>query len=411
MIVIRRTTMIVATLLLITAGCSGAPEEATHAQAETVQAKVVEVVTVKKETAPIFMELTGIMEAKREAVLPFGTGGTISSIDAVKGAKITEGQLLATLDTRYFQKEVEAASSQVAEAAARKSKTLRGATEQAVEQQRLQVTSAQNQLTKAKQEFETGERLLAGGAISQSEMDQRKRELTNAEISVKNAQLALDSLLRAAEPEDVAMANASITQAASQVERAKKSMDDAKIEAPFAGTVVDVYKQVGEQVSPGEQMIHVVDLSEGKVTLDVANDAIALFSINGKVQVVTQDQESREGSITFVSPVIDKQTGRYRVEVTVPNSDGTLRGGMPATVKVPRPINGFLVPLESVGVSQSTNYVMAVVDGVIVKKEVKTGQLTGDHIEILSGINAGDQLLKNGITFYVEGQKVEARGE
>lgn len=407
----RRTTMILASLLLVTAGCSGAPEEANLAQAETVQAKVVEVVTVKKDSTPVFMELTGIMEAKREAVLPFGTGGTISSIGAVKGAKITEGQLLATLDTRYYQKEVEAASSQVAEAAARKSKTLKGATEEAVEQQRLQVTSAQNQLTKAKQEVETGEKLLAGGAISQSEMDQRRRELTNAEISVKNAQLALDSLLRAAEPEDVAMANASITQAASQVERAKKSMDDARITAPFAGTVVDVFKQVGEQVSPGEQMIHVVDLSEVKVTLDVTNDAIALFSKNGKVQVVSQDQESREGTITFVSPVIDKQTGRYRVEVAVSNPNETLRGGMSATIKVQRPINGFLVPLESVGVSKSSNYVMAVVDGVVVKKEVAIGQLTGDHIEILSGINDGDQLLKSGITFYVEGQKVEARGE
>lgn len=407
----RRTTMILASLLLVTAGCSGAPEEANQAQAETVQAKVVDVVTVKKETTPVFMEMTGIMEAKREAVLPFGTGGTISSIGAVKGAKITEGQLLATLDTRYYQKEVEAASSQVAEAAARKSKTLKGATEEAVEQQRLQVTSAQNQLTKAKQEVETGEKLLAGGAISQSEMDQRRRELTNAEISVKNAQLALDSLLRTAEPEDVAMANASITQAASQVERAKKSMDDARIEAPFAGTVVDVFKQVGEQVSPGEQMIHVVDLSEVKVTLDVTNDAIALFSKNGKVQVVSQDQESREGTITFVSPVIDKQTGRYRVEVAVSNPNETLRGGMSATIKVQRPINGFLVPLESVGVSKSSNYVMAVVDGVVVKKEVAIGQLTGDHIEILSGINDGDQLLKSGITFYVEGQKVEARGE
>lgn len=82
-----------------------------------------------------------------------------------------------------------------------------------------------------------------------------------------------------------------------------------------------------------------------------------------------------------------------------------------ATVKVPRKIAGFLVPLESVGVSQANHYVMAVVDGSTVKKEVKTGQLVDDQIEILSGVSAGDQLLKSGITFYVEGQKVEAKGE
>ncbi|RNB84766.1 efflux RND transporter periplasmic adaptor subunit [Brevibacillus panacihumi] len=405
----KQAAFILASLLLVTAGCSQAQPEA--ASQEIVKAKVVEVVTVKPQTDPVLLQLTGIMEAKRDAVLPFGTGGTIASIGAVKGAHIAQGQLLATLDTRYYQKEVEAAASQVTEAAARKSKTLKGANEEAIEQQQLQVTNAQNQLAKAREDVEVGERLLAGGAISQSEMDERKRALASAEISARNAQLALDSLRRAAEPEDVAIANASITQAASQVERAKKSMDDAKIEAPFAGTVVDIYKQIGEQVSPGEQMIHLVDLSEIKVTLDVTNDEIGLFGKDSKVQVESQDGKTGEGNVTFVAPVMDKQTGKYRVEVTVANPDESWRGGMMATVKVPRKIDGFLVPLESVGVSQANHYVMAVVDGSTVKKEVKTGQLVDDQIEILSGVSAGDQLLRSGITFYVEGQKVEAKGE
>lgn len=405
----KQAAFILASLMLVTAGCSQDQPEA--ASQEIVKAKVVEVVTVKPQTDSVLLQLTGIMEAKRDAVLPFGTGGTIASIGAVKGAHIAQGQLLATLDTRYYQKEVEAAASQVTEAAARKSKTLKGANEEAIEQQQLQVTNAQNQLAKAREDVEVGERLLAGGAISQSEMDERKRALTSAEIGARNAQLALDSLRRAAEPEDVAIANASITQAASQVERAKKSIDDARIEAPFAGTVVDIYKQIGEQVSPGEQMIHLVDLSEIKVTLDVTNDEIGLFGKDSKVQVASQDGKTGEGNVTFVAPVMDKQTGKYRVEVTVANPDESWRGGMMATVKVPRKIAGFLVPLESVGVSQANHYVMAVVDGSTVKKEVKTGQLVDDQIEILSGVSVGDQLLKSGITFYVEGQKVEAKGE
>jgi len=404
----KQATIVLASLMLVTAGCSSLPEAASQ---ENVKAKVVEVVTVKPQSEAVVMQMTGIIEAKREAVLPFGAGGTIASIGAAKGAHIAQGQLLATLDTQYYQKEVEAAASQVQEAAARKNKTLKGANEQAIEQQQLQVTSAQNQLAKAKEDVAVGERLFAGGAISQSEMDERRRNLTSAEISARNAQLALDSLRRAAEPEDVAIANASISQAASQVERAKKSMDDARIEAPFAGTVVDIYKQIGEQVSPGEQLIHLVDLSEIKVTLDVTNDQIGLFTKNAKVEVISQEGQKGEGNVSFVAPVMDKQTGKYRVEVTVANPDESWRGGMMATVNVPRKIEGFLVPLESVGVSQADHYVLAVVDGSIVKKEVKTGQLADDQIEILSGIAAGDQLLKRGITFYVEGQKVEAKGE
>ncbi|TGU80422.1 HlyD family efflux transporter periplasmic adaptor subunit, partial [Mesorhizobium sp. M00.F.Ca.ET.186.01.1.1] len=148
---------------------------------------------------------------------------------------------------------------------------------EAIEQQRLQVQSAQSRLEKAKQDLIAGEKLFAGGAISQTEINDLKRALTQAEISARDAQLSLTELQRGAQPEDIAMANASIKSAAGQVERAKKSLDDAKIHAPFAGTVVDVYKQTGEQASPGDQIIHLVDLSEVKVTLDITNDLISQF--------------------------------------------------------------------------------------------------------------------------------------
>ncbi|TRY28196.1 efflux RND transporter periplasmic adaptor subunit [Brevibacillus sp. LEMMJ03] len=405
----KRASIFLASLLAITAGCG--PETAQPPKEQPAKAKVVEVLTVKKPDHPVVLTVTGIVEAKRDAILQFGTGGTVAAIHVTRGAKIAQGQLLASLDTRYYQKEVEAAAGQVEEAAARKSKTLKGATEEAIQQQRLQLQSAQNQLDKAKREFEQGQKLFEGGAISRSEWNDRKWAVDQAQIAVNNAKLALDELLKGAQPEDIAMANASLKQAAGQVERAKKTLDDTKIVAPFAGTVVDVSKQVGELANPGEAIIHLVDLSEVKVTLDVTNELISQFREKAKVQVIGEDGQKNEGTVTFVSPVVDKQTGKFRVEVTVPNPKGAWRGGMVATVEIPRTINGFLVPLESVGVSESTHYVMAVENGVIVKREVKTGQLVGDQMEIVSGVKPGDKLLRTGITFYVEGQKVEAKGE
>ncbi|MCG3084798.1 efflux RND transporter periplasmic adaptor subunit, partial [Anoxybacillus sp. LAT27] len=73
----------------------------------------------------------------------------------------------------------------------RKSKTLKGATEEAIQQQRLQLQSAQNQLDKAKREFEQGQKLFEGGAISRSEWNDRKWAVDQAQIAVNNAKLAL----------------------------------------------------------------------------------------------------------------------------------------------------------------------------------------------------------------------------
>ncbi|MFS0916250.1 efflux RND transporter periplasmic adaptor subunit [Brevibacillus sp. 179-C 1.1 NHS] len=406
----KRASIILASLMLITAGCSGgaAPEAAPPVEAK---AKAVEVVKVQKATKPVMLSVTGMVEAKRDAVLSFGTGGTISAISATKGAKIAQGQLLATLDTRYQQKEIAAAQGQVEEAAARKIKTLKGATQEALEQKRLQVKSAQDSLDKAKQDLATSEKLFAGGAISQNEINASKRAVTQAEITLRDAQLSLNELQKGAEPEDVMVANASIKAAAGGVDRARKTLDDAKIQAPFAGTVVDVNLQIGEQVSPGQEIIRLVDLSEVKVALDVSNDLISQFREKTKVHALSDDGKKSEGTIAFISPVVNKNTGKYRVEIAIPNADGYWRGGMAATIELPRQVNGFLVPLESVGVSQTDHYVMAVENGLIVKKAVKTGQMVGDSIEIVSGVKEGDQLLRSGITFYVEGQKVEAKGE
>lgn len=405
----KRASIILASVMLVAAGCSAPAPEAP--QQTEAKAKVVEVVKVQKATKPVMLAVTGMVEAKRDAALSFGTGGTISAISATKGARIAQGQLLATLDTRYTQKEIAAAQGQVEEAAARKIKTLKGATAEALEQKRLQVKSAQDSLDKAKQDLATSEKLFAGGAISQNEINASKRAVTQAEITLRDAQLSLNELQKGAEPEDVMVANASIKAAAGGVDRAKKSLDDAKIQAPFAGTVVDVRLQIGEQASPGQEIIRIVDLSDVKVTLDVSNELIGQFREKTKVQALADDGKKSEGTIAFISPVVNKDTGKYRVEITIPNADGYWRGGMAATIEVPRQVNGFLVPLESVGVSQTDHYVMAVENGLTVKKPVKTGQLVGDSIEIVSGVKEGDQLLRSGITFYVEGQKVEAKGE
>lgn len=406
----KRASIILASLMLITAGCSGgaAPEAAPPVEAK---AKAVEVVKVQKANQPVMLSVTGMVEAKRDAVLSFGTGGTIATISAAKGAKIAQGQLLASLDSKYHQKEIAAARGQVEEAAARKVSTLKGATAEALEQKRLQVQSAQENLNKAKQDLATNEKLFAGGAISQNEINASKRAVTAAEISLRDAQLDLAETQKGAQPEEIAAANASIKSATGNVDRAQKSLDDAKIHAPFAGTVVEVNMQIGEQASPGQEIIRLVDLSEVKVNLDISNDLITQFRENTKVQAISDDGQKSEGTITFISPVVVKNTGKYRVEITIPNGKGLWRGGMAATVEVPRQVNGFLVPLESVGVSQTDHYVMAVENGLTVKKPVKTGQMVGDSVEILSGVKEGDQLLRSGITFYVEGQKVEAKGE
>jgi len=404
----KRVVVAMAAVLLTASGCGGNTPAEVKPEAK---AKVVEVYTVGKNAQGVALTATGLVEAKRDTQLAFGTSGKIAQVLVKKGDLVTQGKVLASLDGSYYQSAMTAAAGQVQEAAARKRKTIKGADAEQIAQQRLEVESANQRYEKAIQDYQQGERLFAGGAISQSELDKLKLEKQQAEITAKNEKIALDDLLKGADAEDVIAVDATLKQATSEVQRARQTLQDSQIIAPFTGTVVEVTQQAGELSGPSQSLIHLVDLSEIKVTIDVTNDQIDQYALGASVAVSKEGQKKSNGKVTYISPVIDKETGKYRVEITVPNPDQSWRGGMVATVEVPRKVAGVIVPLESVGISQTQRYVIAVESGVVKKREVKTGQIIGDFIEVVEGVKPGEQLLRTGITYFVDGEKVVAKGE
>ncbi|MGE5701836.1 MAG: efflux RND transporter periplasmic adaptor subunit [Clostridia bacterium] len=399
---------IASSILLITTGC-GPGAKPPEQQAET-PGKVVEMVAASKAKAPLMLTATGIVEAKRDVILSFGTSGKIAQINVNKGSQVQAGSVLAALDTTYYQKAVEAASGQVQEAAARKAKKLQGASSEEIAAAKLDVERSKIRLNKANTDLAQGERLYQGGALSKVELDNLKVEKNKAELDAKDSQIALERLLKGAEVDEIASVNATLQQAASEVERTKKTLQDTKLIAPFGGTIVEVSQEKGELSNPGEAVIHLVDLSEMTVSIDATNDTIDQYHQGTEVTIVNQSGEKTKGKISFVAPVIDQKTGKYRIDITFANPEQRWRGGMLATVEVPRVINGIIVPLEAVGISQSQRYVMVAENGVVAKRPVTVGQIISDKIEVTSGLKENEQVITSGITYLVEGEKVVARG-
>lgn len=196
------------------------------------------------------------------------------------------------------------------------------------------------------------------------------------------------------------------------ITQANKNIQDAKITAPFSGTIAEVTPYVGDMVSPGTAVATLVDLSQIKVSVQIEPSLISQFAAGKKITMNREDGSKTTGTVTFISPLADSATGKYNVEITAPNPDGVWRGGMVANVELPRTLStGFILPLQCLGVGDKGRYVLVAENGTVKKRMIEAGQIIGDKIEILSGINPGDQVIASGISFLLEGEKVEPKGE
>ncbi|MFA4133207.1 MULTISPECIES: efflux RND transporter periplasmic adaptor subunit [unclassified Brevibacillus] len=398
--------VVLTVVLMFITGCGVETKQET----EQTKQKIVQVHTVK-QTDSLPIPLTAIVEYKQESHLAFGASGTIERMNVTKGAKVTQGQVLSSLNTNYYQKGLEAAQSQVQSASALRSKTLQGASADLISKQRLAVDSQEKRLKDAQRKWETARELFKGGAISQSELDSAQSEKEQIEISLQEARITLDKLLKGAEVNEVASADANLKQAASEVELAKKTLQETQLVAPFSGTVIDVTQKAGSLAQPGQSIIHLVDGSEVKLKVDVPLDVMENYKQGDTVPVAVEGKAKSTGTITFISPVLNEETGKYLVEIAVSNKDNVLIEGMVATVEMSRKVNGMLVPVQSVGIKETQRFVMVVENGVLKRRDVEVGQIIGNNVEILSGLQSGNQILISGITYYAEGEVVTVKGE
>ncbi|KMZ40608.1 transporter [Bacillus sp. FJAT-27238] len=398
--------VVLTVVLMFITGCG----VETKQEIEQTKQKIVQVHTVK-QTDSLPIPLTAIVEYKQESHLAFGASGTIERMNVTKGAKVTQGQVLSSLNTNYYQKGLEAAQSQVQSASALRSKTLQGASADLISKQRLAVDSQEKRLKDAHRKWETAQELFKGGAISQSELDSAQSEKEQIEISLQEARITLDKLLKGAEVNEIASADANFKQAASEVELAKKTLQETQLVAPFSGTVIDVTQKAGSLAQPGQSIIHLVDASEVKLKVDVPLDVMENYKQGDTVPVAVEGKAKSTGTITFISPVLNEETGKYLVEIAVSNKDNVLIEGMVATVEMSRKVNGMLVPVQSVGIKETQRFVMVVENGVLKRRDVEVGQIIGNNVEILSGLQSGNQILISGITYYAEGEVVTVKGE
>ena len=193
---------------------------------------------------------------------------------------------------------------------------------------------------------------------------------------------------------------------------AKQNLLDHRIVSPLDGVVNLKIASLGEHVNvaPKDEILSIVQMDPLELEFYVPENWAGKIRLGSRVQFTLKafSEEKFTATLQFISPTADPATRNVKVKAVVPNLRYRLKPGFFAEVTVQSGINpkALAVP-ESALFSQGGKFFAFVVQkGVAHRKEVETGHRFEGKVEILKGIQKGDQVVTVGYEQLSEGTKV-----
>ncbi|WP_431088793.1 efflux RND transporter periplasmic adaptor subunit [Paenibacillus sp. 8b26] len=435
------------TLAMVVSGCSSASKDTIAKSGQPVQIQKVKMQPLANE-----FNLAGTLQASNQTAVSFEADGRILNTTVEVGNQVHKGAVLAKLDTSTYQLQlarakaaidqakagvsqadasvqsaqasIRTAQSQINSAQSKLRELNNGAKKQEITQAQNAVTAATNMYNKKKADAARTQSLFQAGAVSLTENENAQLEVTNAQKSLSDAQEQLSLLLAGASQEQRAQASDGVDQARAGLEsamatqqqglaskaQAQASYKDAlatyeqsalalkktTLTSPIAGVVIEKKISDGQLGSSGSEAFIIGNISTLKVLLPVPDSEILSWKKNQKVNISLYN-EIRTGTVTQIYPSTNSKTGSINVEVSIPNPELNWKPGQ--VISASKSMNqneALLVPVEAVISTGNDPYVFKAVNGKAVKTAIKLGKVTNNQLEVVSGLQVGDQIVTQG---------------
>lgn len=183
------------------------------------------------------------------------------------------------------------------------------------------------------------------------------------------------------------------------------------IPAPITGIITERTANVGLNVDTATKLCTVVDLSSVWVVGALYERDFSRVRVGSAASVTATAYPglALQGRVSYIDPQVSAETRTARVRVQVPNPHQELRLGMYADITVAAAVsnNAVAVPrsaVQNVSDRQVVYVANAAQPGTFTEREVRLGDASGDHVEVVSGIQLGDQVVSTG-SFFIRAER------
>ncbi|MEL6816391.1 MAG: efflux RND transporter periplasmic adaptor subunit, partial [Cyanobacteria bacterium J06598_3] len=347
---------------------------------------------------------TGSIHPYSEVTVYPRVAGQLSNYEIYPGDRVTAGQILASLEALERTSQTNEAQS----TAAALSATVEGSQLELEEQQQA-IALIQADLDYLKLQRDRFSSLTQAGAIAQDQYD-----LVTSQVSAKEALLeganAKRDRLQAKITSDQAQAN----RAQAQVNTATTLESYTQITSPISGVVQARMADPGVVVQPGMGIFKIGDYQQVRLRANVAQQDANRIQLGTPITATVPGAETGviRGTITTIFPQTDMTTRTMTVEAVVDNPDGQLLSGQFVDMQILTEQKAGAIALPQTALvdfkGEPSVWVVSQGNGeeMAQRRRVSVGLMSGDRIEITSGLNAGDRVITSGHSRLMENSTV-----
>jgi RND family efflux transporter MFP subunit len=417
-------------------GC-GAKQQSTSAKASGPPPAAVKLQRVETSFVEQSTEFLGRLEAKQRVILRPQISGRVIKVMVAQGNFVQSGTPIIQLRPERNRASVDAAIASVGSQKA----TLESATAQVFASQaeikqrtsdikrfQADIISRTADVKLAEINYKRAEELVTQGASPKQTLDERRSQRDSAIAALEAAKQSLAAAQSALEQakSELQGAQATVKQNESQLRRAQaetalqvEDLNYNRVVAPVSGVVDDVPIRVGDFVNLGESLTSIIQNDELDLRIQVPTNLSGQLRRGLRVVLVdpnTGKQISRGGRINFIAPQVNTGDQAILTKARFPNGDRKLRDGQFVRARIVWNQNqGLLVPTIAVSTVGTQDFVFVAEaetkDGksglVARQKPVKLGVMQGQNYQLISGLEAGENLIVSGIQSLTNGAPIQ----
>lgn len=360
----------------------------------TISAVIVENAAVRRS-----VRASGITQPVAVVTISSEVAGTITKIPAREGSAVKAGDILVVMDTGTLPMRIAAAKAEIVAAEA----AYNSAVQQSAGTYAEEYAAAKANLEVASQRMKIGEKLVTQNFTAPVELAQLKANYENSRMALAKIELAQNFSAELV----ITQNNARLANAKSTLDMLQDQNKKSIIRAPSSGWLETLHVDVGEQMGSGMVAATILKMDTLKIVVAVPQTNISQISLGDPVSIDVAGVGRREGQVSKIASISSSATRTFDVEISVPNTDRSLRAGM--TVEASIDIGyqpAFGMSPAHLSVAGDGSLTAKIDDGGIVR--VVGVELVRSGVEqvFVSGLSDGDRLLTFGQAFVEAGEDV-----